>query len=255
MKDILKIQIIGSGSVGLATGDGLSRFDHEVIFQDISIPRLYFLQEMGFSVTSEIQTDYEINFVCVPEDKVRSVIKAYRGKELLVIRSTVPIGTTTELSKTHGLHICHNPEFLREAIALHDFLNPYRIVIGECCEEHGDILEALYKPFNCPIIRVGPKTSEACKLIANAHLSTLISFWNEARWLCDKWKINSHVVGRIAALDPRISEYGAHRHGRSFGGSCLPKDLDALIKEYDKLELDPYLLCAVKQINKEMENQ
>ena len=254
----MRIQVIGAGVVGLATGDGLSRLGHDVVFYDISSSRLASLREMGFSTTDEMRTDCVIDFICVPEDQVEVVVQALLergGRGLFVVRSTVPVGATVGLGEIYGVHVCHNPEFLREATALHDFLNPSRVVIGECCVEHGNLLEGLYKPLGCPVIRVNSYVSEVCKLVSNAHLSTLVSFWNEVHLLCGRLGVNSHIVGRVVALDPRVSEYGAHRHGRRFGGGCLPKDLDALIKEYKRLGLDPHLLFAVKRVNEELESR
>jgi len=237
----LKLQIIGAGVVGKATGLGFQRYGHYVIFKD----------------KGDTLEDADINLVCVPESEVKNVIQALmpvlKMHGLPVIRSTVPPSTTTRLSSEHNVHICHNPEFLREATSEYDFLNPTRIVIGECCEKHGDLLEELYKPFNVPIVRVDTKISEMVKLASNAYLATSISFWNEIHQICKNFG-DSHKVGAITCMDPRISSYGARMHGKPFSGHCLPKDLDQLITfAKDWVGHDPKLLKAVKEVNEEIE--
>ena len=153
------------------------------------------------------------------------------------------------------LHICHNPEFLREAVADYEFMNPHKIVIGECCEYAGDILEELYEPFNVPIVKVNPTTSEFIKLASNACLSTQISLWNQLKLIADKLGINSHIVGQALSLDPRISRYGASMHGQAYGGHCLPKDLAQLKQIAMEKGVTTLLLDAVKEINEWMKNK
>lgn len=248
----MRIQIIGAGTVGYATGEGFDRLGHEVIFHDVDESLLDKLADKGYN-TSDSLTSGEVNFICVPEWEVENVIKDLEAVSgLAVIRSTVKPGTTKHLMEEYGHHIVHNPEFLREASADWDFMNPDRVVIGECCKKHGDLIEELYKPLRTPIIRVNPTTSEMVKLASNAHLSTLISFWNEIHLLCEKLGINSHKVGMISSMDHRISRYGASMHGKPFGGFCLPKDLQQLIDISDKLNVSPKLLNAVKEINEGM---
>jgi UDPglucose 6-dehydrogenase len=248
----LRIQIIGAGTVGFATGEGFNRLGHDVTFYDIDKSLLSKLEKRGFQTSTSLISS-EFNFICVPEWEVENVIKNLeRVPGLVVIRSTVNPGITEKLGKKYNRHILHNPEFLREATADWDFMNPDRIVIGECCKKHGKILEKLYEPLRVPIIRVDPKTSEMVKLASNAYLSTLISYWNEIHKICTKLNINSHKVGLISSMDKRISRYGASMHGKPFAGLCLPKDLDHLIVLFDKNKITPKLLEIVKEINEGM---
>lgn len=253
----MNILIVGCGTVGMATGKGFLRFGHSVMFHDKSQVRLDELKAMGFSISLRkigIPTCSDVIFICTPEDAVEQVIDEIvekRVEGLKVIRSTVPPTTTRRLEVKTAMHnhICHNPEFLREGVADYEFMNPQRIVIGECCQKHGDLLEKLYEPFRAPIIRVDPTTSEMLKLASNTYLATLISFWNEINLICEKVGVNSHVVGKVASLDPRISIYGSSLHGKSFGGRCLPKDLDNFIGFCEEKGLNPVLLKAVKEVN------
>lgn len=237
----MRVNVIGMGVVGKTTMDVLQRFGHQVVGIDCGQP---------------IHAS-DVYFVCTPEDAVESVIinlsrsEALNELSLVVIRSTTLPGTTKSLAERYQMHICHQPEFLREATAISDGLNPWRIVIGECCQQHDEFLEQLWKPLRCPVIRVNTVTSEIVKLTCNAHLAALISFWNEISEICLKLDINSHVVGKVSSLDPRISSYGATMHGKPFGGRCLPKDLRRLIEFSHKLGCKVPLLEATQKVNEE----
>jgi len=264
----MKILIVGAGIVGMATGKGFLRLGHDVTFYDIEAKRRNELSRQGYVVSESITpTDYmDIIFICTPESAVKAVVhtfeyprdslgrrshrrKKFIDKSLIVIRSTIPPGTTKQLSKAASWHICHNPEFLREAVADYEFMNPHFVIIGECCEEHGNMLEGLYEPLRAPIIRVDPTTSEMTKLVSNAYLATQVSFWNEIGVLCQKLEVNSHTIGKALSLDPRISAYGSSMHGAAYGGKCLPKDMEQLISMAEAQGVDVNLLKAVKTVN------
>ncbi|GAH50368.1 unnamed protein product, partial [marine sediment metagenome] len=202
----------------------------------------------------------DVYFICVEEWNVEKVFETWRGvfldkNPIVVIRSTTSPGTTEELRKKYNpVPIVHNPEFLRERDALHDFLYPDKIVIGrnlQIRDEVDPFFELLYKPFNAPIIFTDSTTSEFLKLASNAVLSSYISIWNQIKPVADKIGVNSHQVAKILTLDPRISKYGTI-HGKPFGGFCLPKDLDSMIKLGKKLNVTTVLLDAVKAINDEL---
>jgi len=239
--------------VGRATGEGFSRFGNSVVFYDTDKEKILELHREGFEVSEKPVSQADIHFICTPEGAVEKVLDPLAMVDgLIVIRSSVLPGSTVRLMKKYGRHISHNPEFLKAATASWDFLNPDRIVIGECCENHGDILEKLYKPLRAPIVRVDPTTSEMIKLASNATLSAYISFWNEIHKICEKIGVNSHLVGKVSSMDKRISEYGASMHGRAFGGACLPKDLDHLIEFSEENGYTPELLKAIKNLNERM---
>lgn len=249
----MKIQIIGLGIVGTAQAYLSQTFHkYEIFGYDINIHNHPYCK-----VNNEI-TDADITFICTPEDVVEDVVKSLYDighKGLIVIKSTTPIGTIQYLSERFKIHICHNPEFLREETYLSDVKNPDAIIIGQCCEEHGNLLEQFYKPIKKPIIKVDIATSELIKLATNAYLSTLITFWNEIDELCNKLNIDTKRVSNIIAHDPRISNYGCDFFGQPYGGKCLPKDISHLITAFHIHGLNPKLFEACENFNKHLEKQ
>lgn len=236
----MRIEVIGyKGVVGGVTYELFRRLGHQVTGSD----------------KGDVVTTADIYFVCVPEDVVEEVVYSkilVWNTPLIVIRSSVTPKTCGDLAqKMDYPHICHNPEFLREGIAIQDEFNPARVVIGECCKEHGDILEGLYRPLQRPIIRIDPTTSELVKLASNAHLSCLISYWNTIEEIAKRLGISGHQVGMIASLDPRISPYGSRFHNK-YVGRCLPKDTRHLIEFAESVGYDPVLLKSVEEVNRKM---
>jgi len=274
----MKISIIGSGVVGKATGIGLHKYGNEVLFHDILKEKLTTLKKQGYDVTeniSEAINNSTISFICVQTPTVNGqmdfsyvkrvtidIAKTLRRKReyhIVAVRSTVlPFTTRTKVIPLLQKHsrlragqdfgVCMNPEFLRQANAMSDFLKPSRIVIGELDERSGDLLEMLYAPFKVPIFRTDLDTAEMIKYVANIFLTTKISFFNEVYIICRKLGLDPHFVSEVAALDPRIGEYGI-RGGLPFEGSCLPRDLEAFISFLKGKELNPKLLDAVLDIN------
>jgi len=223
-------------------------------------------------IGSAIKTS-EISFVCVGTDPgdgsysidLRSVSEvaeaigeASNDHCLTVIKSTVVPETTEEviipLLEKNGrkagvdFGVCVNPEFLREGFAVEDFLNPDRIVIGEINKQSGDILADLYKGFGCPILRFDLRTAEAIKYASNAFLAAKISFINEIGNICKELSIDTYNVAKGIGYDPRIGDKFLNA-GIGFGGSCLPKDLRALIGQSVSIGYRPRLLEEVLNVN------
>lgn len=248
----MKIAVIGAGVVGTATGLGLDRFGHEVSFGDISAPALEKVAE-GHSIWlfgQEPPPQADIYLVCTPEDAVPDVMKALAlAQGDLVIRSSTLPGTTEALAGLMGRPIFHNPEFLREATALDDFLNSRFTLIGRAGGAGGTKLESAYRQMGIRIVWTSATMSELVKLAINNYLATLISYWNQVHLLCDKVGVNSHNLARLATQDPRVEHYGAYKHGEAYGGACLPKDLDRMLGFYREKGVEPVLLEAVKAVN------
>lgn len=240
----MKIGVIGLGIVGGTTLEILRRFGYECYGYDSNKKRTE-LASLQYA---------DIFFICTPEQVVETVIEqlSFSPDSLIVIRSTILPGTTEHLIEKYDRHICHVPEFLREATALYDALRPDRIIIGECCQKHGALLEGVFSRIYASIIRVDTKTSEMVKLVSNTHLADLISFWNEIHLICEKVGVNSHLVGRIVSMDNRISDYGAIQHGEKFSGRCLPKDLEQMLSLCKKIGYDAKLLKEIKKTNEEI---
>jgi UDPglucose 6-dehydrogenase len=253
----MRILLVGAGVVGMATGRGLIRLGHEVVFYDISPKKMDELRQQHYTTARGELFDFDVTFICTPETAVDDAVQMLAlnsdyTDRMIVVRSTVRPGVIESLMRLAQRHICHNPEFLRESVADYEFMNPHFVVIGECCKTHGDILEDIYRPMRVPIIRVDIKTSQMLKLVSNAYLSTQISFWNEVLMISHKFGVNSHKMGKILSLDPRISKYGASMHGEPYGGKCLPKDLEQLLTLAKEVGLEPVLLKAVQQVNEGM---
>jgi len=192
----------------------------------------------------------------------KEIGKALEEKDafhVVVVKSTVLPGTTEGVVKPileeysgkkafEDFGLAMNPEFLREGIALRDFLNPDRIVIGAQDERTKQVLEKLYEPINAPKLIVDIKTAEMIKYASNAFLATKISFANEIGNICKKLGIDSWKVFEGVGLDHRISPH-FFKSGIGFGGSCFPKDVKALISKAKEIGEEPLILEAVIEVN------
>jgi len=240
----MKVVIVGGGVVGQATGRGLTRYGHHICYIDqVSSPDLslewYTWKNIAKGQGDPLKADFL--FLCVPEAAIPGVTDelnaalalANLGWPTVVIRSTVPPGTTRNMGTM--AHVNHNPEFLREAVAGYEFLNPPGIVVGVHCEECKERLRKLYEPMRCPLHFTTPEVSEMAKIAVNGHLACLISYWNAISLLCEQLEINSHEIGALASYcDDRVSPYGARMHGAAYGGKCLPKEVTQLISLSDQ---------------------
>ena len=179
---------------------------------------------------------------------------------LVVTKSSVPPGTTDEViiplveqssARQAGRHfgIAVNPEFLQEDRVLDSFLNSDRIVVGQYDRRSGDILQDVYNAFTAPKLRTRIRTAEMIKFASNAFLATRVSFINEIGNLCKKLGIDVYEVADGMGYDPRIGKRYLNA-GVGFGGSCLPKDLEALLHKYESMDERSPLLAAVYEVNK-----
>jgi UDPglucose 6-dehydrogenase len=186
-------------------------------------------------------TDGSIDLTYVKETtkKIGGVLRNKSGWHVVVVKSTVIPGTTRDVvlplleiesEKTVGIDIglAVNPEFLREGIAVHDFLNPDRIVIGAEDEKSRQMLQMLYDTFHSLLMTTSLSAAEMIKYASNAFLATKISFINEIGNLCKRLNIDTYEVADGVGLDGRIGRAFLDS-GIGWGGSCFPKDLDALI--------------------------
>jgi len=175
------------------------------------------------------------------ESAARSIGETIRGRTdfpVLVVKSTVIPGTTSGVFKRtveqssgmragEGFGLCMNPEFLREGTAIADAMEPDRIVIGENDTRSGDRIKELYLPWDCPKLRTELSTAEMIKYVANSLLATKIAFSNEIALICEKFGVDVYEVMKGVGLDNRISPNFLNA-GCGFGGSCFPKDVNAL---------------------------
>ena len=204
----------------------------------------------------------DLTYIKEASKEIGKALKKKKDYHVVIVKSTVLPGTTEEFIKPiiekysgkkafKDFGLAMNPEFLREGMALKDFMNPDRIIIGieEKDKKTKQLLEKLYEPFNVPKLFVDIKTAEMIKYASNAFLATKISFANEIGNICKKLGIDSRKVFEGVGLDHRIGPY-AFRSGAGFGGSCLPKDVKALIKKAEEIKENPLILKAVMEVNK-----
>jgi UDPglucose 6-dehydrogenase len=172
----------------------------------------------------------------------RGVAQAAERELVLVLKSTVPVGTNQRVSEVvassrQRISVVSNPEFLKEGAAIDDFLKPDRIVVGTDDDGAFALMERLYAPFNRQrnrILRMSPKSAEIVKYAANALLATKISFMNEMAELCTAAGGDVEQVRLALGADRRIGFQFLYP-GLGFGGSCFPKDLRALVRTGEKL--------------------
>jgi UDPglucose 6-dehydrogenase len=188
----------------------------------------------------------------------QDIAGALDGYTVIVTKSTVPVGTTDEVERIisssrpdANVAVVSNPEFLREGSAIHDFKHPDRIVIGTDDERARKVMAEIYRPLSLnqpPILYTTRRTSELIKYAANAFLATKITFINEIADLCESIGADAQQVARGIGLDNRIGSKFLHA-GPGFGGSCLPKDVRALIKTAQDHDVSLRILETVNAVN------
>jgi UDPglucose 6-dehydrogenase len=281
--------MFGAGYVGLVTGACFAELGHDVVIRDVIPERIERLREGEVPIfepgldevlernrerihfTLEVQEaveDAEFLYVAVGTPPtysgdadltaVWSVVDglpaAIPGRPVLVLKSTVPVGTGDRVRArldARGLvnvGYVSNPEFLAEGSAVEDFMHPDRIVVGAFEDEDGDRVVELHRGVETQVVRTDVPSAELVKLAANAFLSTRISFINEIANVCELVGADVVDVARGVGLDHRL---GPHflQAGIGFGGSCFPKDVTAL-KQLAGNEGYPFLLLqAVWEVN------
>jgi UDPglucose 6-dehydrogenase len=241
----------------------------EMVQKNAQEGRLEFTTSLKIAVQNS-----DVIFLCLPTPQsedgsadlthvlevAEEIGKDANGEKLVVSKSTVPVGTADKIRQIvrkkskYPVQVASNPEFLKEGTALQDSLKPDRIVIGSRSKKAIEILKELYEPFvrtGNPILVMDERSAEMTKYAANAFLAMKISFVNELANLCEQVGADIDWVRRGIAADTRIGKLFLFP-GVGYGGSCLPKDVKALIKTSEANDRDPRLLRAVDEVN---ENQ
>lgn len=178
---------------------------------------------------------------------------------IIVMKSTVPVGTTEQIrdlikAETQvPFEIAMNPEFMKEGAAVDDFMKPDRVVLGVESERAARVMKELYEPFvrtEKPILVMALRSAEMTKYAANAMLATKISYINEIANLCEKLGADVNDVRRGIGFDSRIG-FQFLFPGIGYGGSCFPKDLDALVRTARDSGYEPRVLAAVQAVNQD----
>lgn len=282
-----RIGIFGAGWVGLVTGVCFAELGHDVVVRDIVPERIDALrrgdvpfhetdvpellernrERLRFTLDTADVAACELLFVCVDTppthsgdadlSRVWSVVEqlpALEGRPILVMKSTVPVGTGVKVRRgldARGLaHVGYvsNPEFLSEGHAVDEFLHPDRVVVGAFDPADGAAVAELYAPLDAPIVSCDVNSAEMIKLAANAFLMTRISFINEIANVCEATGADVVEVAKGVGLDHRL---GPHflRAGIGYGGSCFPKDSLALKQLASNSGYHFQLLSAVIEVN------
>ncbi len=270
----MKIAVIGTGYVGLVTGTCFADSGNDVICVDKDTDKIARLErgevpiyEPGLSelvqrnhangrlrFTTNLPAgvgESELVFIAVGTPQGEDggadlggiwavgleIAKHLDGPKLIVIKSTVPVGTNAELERRMAevtdvpFDVASNPEFLKEGTAIDDFNKPARVVVGVRRAEVGDRLRELYGPFlrtDRPFLVMTPESAEMTKYVANCLLATKISFINEMANLCELYDADINEVRRGIGHDSRIG-FSFLFPGVGYGGSCFPKDIRAVI--------------------------
>jgi UDPglucose 6-dehydrogenase len=186
----------------------------------------------------------------------KNIAEAASGPLTVVIKSTVPVGTADIVAgildhygrNGHNFPLVSNPEFLREGLAVFDFMNPTRIVVGASDRNAAAAVAKLYEKIDSPMIMCDNRTAEMSKYASNVFLATRISFINEIAILCEEYGVDVVKVAEVAGMEPRCGD-GYLGAGLGWGGSCLPKDVRGLIHMAENRKVRLPLVRAVQRIN------
>lgn len=291
----MKVSVIGTGYVGLVSGTCFAEIGHDVTCIDIDPKKIEMLKngespiyEPGLNELLErniksnrlhFSTNYDsvktakTIFLAVgtpSADDGRADLKYLRAAAtevaknlsddaIIVIKSTVPVGTNLEVKKiiaqntTKRFEVVNNPEFLKEGSAIEDFMRPDRVVIGHENEEAMKVMEELYAPLvrqGNPIYGMSNLSAEMTKYAANCFLATKISFINEIARLCDLTNSDIEEVRKGISSDKRIGHHFFYP-GPGYGGSCFPKDVKALIATAEDYGMNLKVISSAEDVNDE----
>ncbi|MGW5159812.1 UDP-glucose dehydrogenase family protein [Nonomuraea wenchangensis] len=283
-----RVAVFGAGYIGLVTGACFAELGHRVVVRDIDPEKVRLLragdvpiyepglgdliarnkERLSFTLDlAEALDGAEVAYVCVDTppsasgdadlSRVWSVVRSLEGaKDLkaVVVKSTVPVGTGSRvravLDESGLAHVGYasNPEFTAEGTAVHDFLHPDRVVVGASDETVARLVADLHGGVDGPVVTMDVRSAEMVKLASNALLATKISFINEIATLCEKTGADVTEVAQAVGLDHRL---GPHflRAGIGWGGSCFPKDSEALRQLASNTGYHLQLLSAVIEVN------
>jgi len=259
--DMAKVEKLSNGQITIYE-PGLEK----IFLRNIKEERLKFTTDL-----EEVIEDAEILFLALPTppgadgsadlkyvlgvaDHLGKILKGYK---VIVNKSTVPVGTADKVSAAIAVNykgeydVVSNPEFLREGVAVDDFMKPDRVVVGTKSERAKKLMSDLFAPFvrqGNPVIFMDERSSELTKYAANSFLATKISFMNEIAQLCVRMGADVDMVRRGIGSDDRIGKRFLFP-GIGYGGSCFPKDVQALVQSAGEVNYEFQILKAVEKVN------
>lgn len=291
----MKVSVIGTGYVGLVSGTCFAEIGHDVTCIDINPQKIEMLKagkspiyetglnellernikanRLHFSLNYDSVKDAKAIFLAVQTPSAedgRADLKYFRAAAIevaknisddaiIVIKSTVPVGTNLEIRKVIAentkkkFHLVNNPEFLKEGSAVEDFMRPDRVIIGHQDLFAMKVMEELYAPLvrqGNPIYGMSNLSAEMSKYAANCFLATKISFINEIARLCDATDADIEEVRKGISSDKRIGPHFLYP-GPGYGGSCFPKDVKALIATAEDFGMNLKIVNATEEVNDE----
>ena len=293
----MKLVMVGTGYVGLVSGACFAEFGFETVCVDKDKSRIEKIEKgscpffepsmddllikhsqktklLSFTTSlAEAMQNADIVFITVgtPSRRIEDeadltavwdvsheIAKNIKSYCVIVIKSTVPVGTTKKIKKiieskisSQNFDVVSNPEFLREGSAINDFMRPDRVVIGTESEKSEKLMRELYRPLKLnetPIVSTTIETSEVIKYASNSFLATKIGFINQVADLCEAVGANVQDVAKAMGIDKRIGSKFLHA-GPGYGGSCFPKDVKAFKATAKKFNIDFSILDAVNSSN------
>jgi UDPglucose 6-dehydrogenase len=284
------IAVVGTGYVGLSTGVGLAELGHEVTCLDVDVNKIEILKSgrspiaeagMNEAIVKNLSSKKltfsvdiragvvaaDVVFLCLPTPQAedgsadmsyiatacQNIGPSLKTNAVVVNKSTVPVGSAALVQKWLGrddVSVVSNPEFLRQGTALHDFLNPSRVVVGGNDQSAVEKVAELYSNVTAPILKMNAASAEALKYAANSFLATKLTFINAIADICELVGADIFDVVEGLGLDSRIGNQFLNP-GPGWGGSCFPKDTRALVKIAENNGYDFALLRGVIQTNDE----
>ena len=267
----MKIGIVGQGFVGSAVREGLKNY------YQISTYDKYKSAEFAVLSLADLVKKNEVIFVCLPTPmkksgqcdtslvettvlEIENICKHQkdRRKKIVVVKSTIPPGTTKKLNDSvEQIQVVFNPEFLTEANAVNDYKKQNRIILGGPRPATTKLKSLFSKAFpDASIVKTGSSTAEMVKYFTNCFLATKVSFSNEMRQICQKSEIDYDKVVEYALYDKRIGSSHFSSPGPDglygFGGHCFPKDLNALIYLAETLDINATVMRSAWEKNLEV---
>src|SRR5437870_10298795 len=290
----MNIAVIGTGYVGLVAGSCLAESGNdvwcvdsdaakieklrqgmipiyepglpEIVERNLREERLTFTTDLDAAVKKSFVLFVAVGTPTTPNgaadltavfEVARAIGKAMDRYKVIVVKSTVPVGTSEKIREVlkketdHPFDLLSNPEFLKQGAAVEDFMKPDRVVVGADDVRAAEILRDLYAPFvrtGSPVLQVDVRTAEMLKYAANAFLAARISFMNEIANLCQEVGANVDMIRKGLGADSRIGPAFLFP-GVGFGGSCFPKDIRALIETGRQHQFEMKILEAVDAVN------
>ena len=268
-KDPAKIEMLEAGKVPIYE-PGLD----ELMAKNVAAGRLSFTGDLAAAVdgadavfiavgtpTRRGDGHADLTYVMAAAEEIAHALTDYA---VVVTKSTVPVGTNREVKQTIAkanpdaqFDVASNPEFLREGAAIDDFMHPDRVVVGVQHERAAEVMAEIYRPLylrDFPIMTTDLESAEMIKYAANAFLATKITFINEIAALCERTGADVKMVSKGMGMDGRIGNKFLHA-GPGYGGSCFPKDTQALARMGQDHAIPMQITEAVIKVNEEMKRR